>query len=412
LDVAGWRFASTAMPDPYAIAITAEHADLPGGWLYTCAISPDKNAAGIEDDKQYREKRRAEGASSIDLVLESLRGEARVVTPKTNPEFYLPQDECKRVSRFSACAYVRNGGTPPAYGSDWADSELEKTKATMDFTSVFIPSAVLNVSPSLYLALDLGELATNPDIPTSDCVSDIPAAIDALGVLTLGLRAAGLSDGLHERAATLARTSYSQFGGEYDRTLASIGASTAFRHQGNAAEKISRACTDVWSISVGADATHGREDFAQVIRMLEANGHVTRSSEYDCNDMDHFSFVERLEGRQAILWLRSQHAQYRVDFVEDHETGLPRWLTVSAQYEPRDDENFEFSYDQAKVSPDDDGFLARFRWDDENERFVMNYSGPFHIRTIRSLNDILHSIRSVSCCLEQDYPNAPAAQND
>lgn len=408
MDVAGWRFAITEMPDAYLIGITAEHADLPGGWLYTSVISPDKNSEGIEYDRQYREKRKIEGASSIDLALERLRGEARVVTPKTHPEFYLAAAECKRVSRFSACAYVRNGGTPPAYRSDWADAELEKTKATMDFASVFIPSAVLNVRPSIYLSLDLGELAARPDIPTSDCVSDIPAAIDAIGVLTLGLHAAGLTDELNDRTATLARTSYSQFGGEYSRTLASIGAATAFRHQGNAADKIGRACEDVWSIAVGADVTHGREDFARVIRMLEANGHVTGSTEYDCNDLDHFSFVERLEGAHAILWLRSQHAQYRVDFVEDHETQMPRWLTISAQYESHDDENHEFSYDHTKVSPDGDGFLARFRWDDGNERFVMNYSGQFHSRTIRSLNDILHSIRSVSCCLEQDYPYAPA----
>jgi hypothetical protein len=35
----------------------------------------------------------------------------------------------------------------------------------------------------------------------------------------------------------------------------------------------------------------------------------------------------------------------------------------------------------------------------------MNYSGPFHSRTIKNLNDVLFSVRSVSCCLERDYPN-------
>jgi hypothetical protein len=411
IDAAGWRFATTAMPGAHEIAITAERDDQPGGWLYTCVISADKSPAGLEDDRLYREKRKAEGASHIDIVLERLRGEAPRVTPATHPEFYLSQDECKRVSNFSACAYPHNGGMPLTYDRGYAEGSLEEIKASTKFDSAFIPSAVVNVRPSLYLTVELGELASNPDIPTSDAVSDIPAAMDAMGVLTLGLRAAGLSDELRERAASLAQTRYEQYGEEYSRTLASIGAGTAFRYQGNVADKIRQACTDVWSIAAGADATHGRDDFGQVVRMLEANGHVSRSSEYDCNDMDNFCFVERLEDRQGILWIRSQHAQYRVDFLEDHETALPRWLTISAQREPDDDEDFEFSYEHGKVSPEHEGFLARFRWDDGDERFVMNYSGPFHSRTIKNLNDVLFSVRSVSCCLEQDYPNDTSTPN-
>lgn len=412
LEIKGWRFAATTMPGAWDLGFTVERGDEPGGWLYNCGIKPEQNRDGKEDERQYREKRMAEGAKTVDFVLESLRGGPRI-TPASHPQFYLPQDDCTRVSHLSVCGYERNGGMPAIYGKSSDDGDLDSLKASADFGSNYLPARVVRVGINPYLGTDLGavlgDLARNPGIDSADTVLDIPSAAEVIDLLHLGLRAGGFSDQLRERTDGIAKSVFEQYGGEYSRTLNSIGAGTAFRHQGNIGEKLREACTDVWQIAAGADATHGLSDFVHVVRTLEAKGHTSRGSEYDCNDLDDFSFVERLDERRGILWLRNQQGQYRIDFHEDIDDGKPRWLVFSAQDEQQDVEDFEFTYDtDRKVSPDDDDFLARFRWDDEDQRFVMNYSGAFHSRTIKHMASVQFSIRSVSCCLEQDYPDAPA----
>lgn len=404
MTVGGWRFAPTTMSDAWQIGFTADHPTKPGGWLYNCVVEADESPEGLEERHRYREKRKAEGATAAELIMESLDGER--TTRTTHPEFFLPQDECQRVSDFWVCAYASNGGYPDTY-EGYGSDDLETIKGA-DFESGYIRGAVIHVDPSWKLALDFGGARSDPDIPASSTASNPPAGFAAMDLLSGALRASGLLPMLQERAEHLSRTRYDQYGDRYRRTLYSIGAASAYRSSMIGIEHLTRALTEeVWAIAAAADATHGREDFAQAIRLLEAKGHVSTDAEYPCNDQRDFSFIERLEANRGILWVRTQHGQYRVDFTTD-EKAMPINLTVSAQHEPDDDYDFEFSYESDReVSPGDEDFLALFRWDESKGHFVSDHTGPFHIRTIKDLNNVLLTLRSVSCCLEGDYPDEP-----
>ena len=402
VEMRGWRFAAAPLPDPWQIGLTAERDDASGGWLYNCVIHPDLNETGLEQRKEMLASMEADGVPFGEVMVKRLRAEKDLRA--TRPELFTPPDECRRVRQFWVLPYIHNGGLPEIVEDKYSHADLRGTVGQTNFNENFVAGSIVSVRPAFSLAVDLKDDANPPDIPVSSTVSDAPAALEAMELLTAALRYTGISEIAEARTTSLAGTRYSFIGEKEDMLGDSVGAAAAFRSKGLVGSLVGRSCMDLWTAAIGADFTHRRDVFARMIAMLEANGHVSRETEYDCNDLNDLTYLERRDETGGVVWMRTQNGLYRIDFEDDPLTSSPRRLVLSAQHRPVGADDFDYDRDpHAPVLPSDRGFLGRLHWHDEEERFVVNYSGAFSNRTVKDVNGILGAISTVSWSLVQDY---------
>jgi hypothetical protein len=404
----GWTLANAPLKDAWHIGFTAEREGEPGGWLYNCLVYPEQSKDGKAAEKARADEMRANGADETKILFSrlDLKGADKV----EHTEYFLIQDECPRLETFVVCGYAKDGGMRPLYDG-YGKPSLGKIIDENKFKG-YMTTGIIEADPSLYLAMDFGTSERpNPDIPTSYAMSDVPSGMEAMELVTKALRLSGLTSEIDAKAKSMVDVSYAEYSSRgVKRALSALGLAEVYRQQGLLTYHLGRTISDIWQASAAADITRERGNFATAIRLLEANSHTTADTEYDCNDLDDWSFVSRLGDDKGVLWLRTQHGQYRIDFVENQETRDLLSLTFSAQHDPEDydyESEVVFDYDTSrKVMPDEKGFLGRVRWDKESNSFVMNFSGDWHSRTIKDLNGVILAIGSVACCLEQDYDTA------
>lgn len=397
----GWTLASAPLRDAWHIGFTAEREGEPGGWLYNCLVQSQKSQAGIAAEEARADKMRAAGADETDIMLSQIS--LKDGDEPNSPAHFLPQDECPRLDRFVVCGYAKDGGMRPLYDG-YGTPSLSKIIGEDKFKG-YMQTGIIEARPSIYLAYGLD---SNPDIPTSYAMSDVPAGLEAMELVTKALRLSGLSSETEAKTISMADVTYAEYSSRpSNRLISALGLAEVYRQQGLFTHHLASTICEVWQVAAAADITRNRGNFSTAIKLLEAHGHASLDTEYDCNDLDDSSFVERLADDRGVLWIRTQHGQYRVDFVEEQETGTLLALTFSAQHEPEDydyEDEHEFDYETSrKVSPEDKGFLARVRWDQDAEAFVMNFSGDWNTRTIKDLNGVILAVGTVACCLEDDY---------
>lgn len=413
---AGWVFRSVDSGRHDYLAFVAEHEDQPGGWLYNSKIAMVMTPEGKEALKTADEAMRLELVEAQALLPEADRKPVNRFTTAfmddspakvaviADPANYLHQDDCDSIDKLSVCAYFRDG-MPPSY-SDLGRDTLDEVLA--DFDKSYILTRVVEARPSVHRRLGLQR---NPLMPSQRVAGDIPASIEGMRVMGLGIVAAGLAGVVDARLSELSGVRYEHVGNELEGTIDALGMSAVVRDRGLVGRNVEDTIISLWFAAAASDAKKTSEDFNIVLRLLREHGHTTNDNEFECNDAEDYYFVQDFGDGRGILWLRTQHGQYRIDFEEDVDGGPLRTMVISAQHDPsleyggEDIEGFEYSFDAAAaVGPGKEGFLARFVWDDENEVYHLMDAGSFSGRTIRDLNVLMRSMPSVSCCLEDQYP--------
>lgn len=412
----GWHFRAVDTGMHHSLSFVAEHEDEPGGWFYNCAISmkmtPEGEAAlRAADEAMVVEFAEAQAKLPVAdrkpvhrFSTSFMDDSPEKVAVKADPANFIHQDECPHVQKFAVCPYYRNGMPPiySGYSRDGLESILKE-----DYANGWVSARTVDVRPSIYLQHGINQ---KPHMPTSTVVGDIPTSLVGMKVLGFGIQAADMVADVNARIKDLSEMQYVYFGSERGGVIDALGVAAAVQDLGLVEDSVHDLAVDLWKAAAAADATHAAVDFNIVLRLLREHGHTTCDDEFECNDAEDYSFVEEIDEGRGILWLRTQHGQYRIDFIEDANGGPLRRMMISAQHDPsleyggEDIVDFEYSLDGShQIDSGQEGFLAVLEWDDERIAYEVTEVGSFEGRTIRDLNGVLGKIGSVSCILEGEY---------
>ncbi|MEP3666543.1 MAG: hypothetical protein ABJN42_07395 [Roseibium sp.] len=132
--------------------------------------------------------------------------------------------------------------------------------------------------------------------------------------------------------------------------------------------------------------SHGMKDALDVIDRLEELGFNSPDNTYECNDMRDICHVED-EDEIKRFHLRTEHGRYQMDVEET--TGK---IQVSKN---------RLVGDFMLMDRDDPSSLSEI-WSGRDATDPLHI--PYTMRMVRDLNNVILSLSSISCCLEEDHP--------
>ena len=285
----------------------------------------------------------------------------------------------------------------------FADDEGNKPAAYSD-TAPTLAKVLESVSEGKWSHGTVGEFRPTKDhlelepSDSSNRIMSVSGALAALNALSDGFHALGLDNEVKSRGDIVAGWSYIHFGEDKDVRLAEEAQGAVYSDSGIAGPISFDVTWEFWKNVTEVDLSARAEQIAEVIDMLKEHGFTSLDNQYECNDMDDFGHVAMDGPKTGTLWVRTQNGHYGVRFADSggHLTKL-----VMARVSEAD-----FGRAPLVIAQEGGGFLGSFdavqaegKW---VPRFVTSRIGRFHDRTIRNINNVLLTLESMHCCLEED----------
>lgn len=397
LAFAGWTLRGVEGPDRWDLPMIIERNG--AGFVINCQITPELTV----DAQQKYDELRARRSMRLAAVKDSLSAQENA-TAKWKVRFsdkdpdeealkaeafsWKPISECRFVEEVNCVAFGSDGGMLDKYALG-KFATLEAILAE-GFRDAYHPTLVFEASPCQ--SFDRG-YKPNPEIDISTRVANFGSALFALHVAGTFFKQAGLQDEVAARAAERARLQYTYIG-EEDEAPSVIEAGAAAVPFGIVTFRSDMDLHDFWKATAAIDVRTGAQDHSDMIRLLRDHGHVSPEHEYECNADDH-SWLDQKTDNTGILWIRGQNGQYRIDYTQDDagkvtELAVARWR--------------EKEFDGEEVVNDlDPRFVASFK--QEEGRMVPSRFAIHTMRKVRDLDNVLFAMRSIPCCLAEDYKN-------
>lgn len=397
LEMAGWSLRGVDSPDRWDLTMILEKDG--SGYVINCEIEPELTEAAEELDQKFSARKWERLDAIKDAMSPEEYAKARMETifqaddpeeqaMRADPRSWKQISECLHVREVRCAAFGSKDGNMPAEWSVDGFSSLEEVMKT-GFRKGYQPTQVFKVRPCY--SFDMG-WRNNPEIDISAWVANYGSALMALHVTGIFIEEAGLLDEVEKRSLERCSIQYGYIGDDQNTPIIEAGAAAV-----NVTGQVTLASyMDVgqfWRQTAAIDVRSGESDYDIMIRMLRDNGHTSPDNEFQCNDADDYSWLQELEDGEGILWVRGQNGQYRVDYKRDGDDVFTA-LKVSRCAE------HEFNATEA-LAVTDPGYVAAFRL--EEGIMVPGKFPSMTMRRIRDLNNVLFTLRSVTCCLEEDY---------
>ncbi len=342
----GWTLRSVKSESPYRESIVLQPRDGTGGYIFNIQRSIRKGF-----DKQGK---------STGL---------------------LPPEACTDVESISCIAFSAKRTNPDSYSlARGVLPVLAKVEPGQYQGQVF------KYRPSL--TMKYGE----PALAIVD-LSEIGAAVFAMQTLSEGLAAIGLHSSVEDRLRSLESAAYRHFETEERGLLAAIGAGAVVRDGGCVGDSVATFIETFTSRSAAIDVSTRIREIVEIAERLEANGHVSRRTEY--GDEDDFAHVVPNGDEGRSMFLKTQNHQFRIDIGPLDGNGNPEQVTVGLP-KRRDGEIPDY---------EERGFIGQFDLVGSEEgrvEYEATMFGSVDSRHLIAFNDFAFSIDSLHSALEYD----------
>jgi hypothetical protein len=295
----------------------------------------------------------------------------------------LPPEACTDVESISCIAFSAKKTNPDAYSLARAPLPvLAKVETGQHQGRVFKCRPSLTMRWGGEAALGIVEL------------SEIGGAIFAMQTLSEGLAAMGLDRRIEERLRSLEDAAYRHFETEELGLLAAIGAGAVVRDGGCVGDSVATFVETFASRSAAIDVSTRIRELIEIAERLEANGHVSRRTEY--GDEDDVAYITSNGDEGRSMFLKTQNHQFRVDIGPLDANGNPEQVTVGLP-KRRDGEIPDY---------DDRGFIGQFDLVGSEEgrvEYDATMFGSVDSRHLIAFNDFAFTVDSLHSSLECDY---------
>lgn len=401
-DIDGWRFETLQLPSRLDLGFTMSKDG--SGYLVRTKLYPDMTdeANGkMEAFHRQRWQRLAEAKAEQNLEGEDYESAKwKIVFTdripeedaiKKDPSSYKAAEDCPHVHEVLCVAFSTNGMPPEGRSVGECPTLKEILASGLD---VYQPSKIFEIRPEM--SFDRG-WAKHPSLPPMADVRDFEAALQSLLIAGEGMRAAGLMSKVSDFASSRRNTQYEFIGDEQSSPIIEFAAASVVP-EGIVTGRTVDAMASLWHLTAALDATDALQDILSVVEILSANGHTSSAQHYDCNDWDDFCWTEKADGGEVSIWLQGQNGEYRIDLLPSEGVlDLLRLSRVSAR---------EYRGGSASAKPDA-RLICEFQ--SSPDGLMPHAFEEMTMRRIRDVNNILFSLRSVACCLEDDYSGTDPA---
>lgn len=237
------------------------------------------------------------------------------------------------------------------------------------------------------LDIPLSSYVRHQDMLEWSSLARMNGSVDiALNLLSDMLVANGLDQMVHSRDAEISTQSWVCYGGT--RFAEMMEAANAAMHEsrglvdGDVIDKLA----DLSARLAAVDMTARLPDLQTLVDLLPGHGHVNAEHQYDGAGSDQYVWIEQDEFCDTI------HSET--------QNGI---FTTFLERDPATGEIARVSCEEKNL-----GKIGRFVM--ENDKLCADYAGaapadriPYKIELVRSMNDLVSNLASLSCCLEDDY---------
>ncbi|MNU29059.1 hypothetical protein D3C71_175060 [compost metagenome] len=343
----GWTLKSTGSESPYRECLVLQPRDGTGGYLFNI-------------QRSIRKGYDAQGKSTG----------------------LLPPEMCTEVESISCIAFSAKKTNPDAYSLARGTLPVLSRVETEQYDG-----RVFKCRPSLTMrwggeaALGIVELG------------EIGAAIFAMQTLSEGLAAMGLERRIEERLRSLEDAAYNHFETEERALLPAIGVGAVVRDGGCVGESVETFVeTFAWR-SAAIDVSTRMRELLAIADKLEANGHVSRRTEY--GEDDDVAHVIRNGDDGRSLFIKTQNHQFRIDIGPLDANGNPQQVAVGVP-KKRDGEIPDY---------EERGFIGQFDLvgsEDGRVEYETTMFGSVDSRHLIAFNDFAFTIDSLHSELDYD----------
>lgn len=374
------------------------------GYFFNCAIRPEMTSSASAAAEVFFKRKQQSFALLKETLAPEDVGRAKYrhffvdLDPeeealKADPGSYLDPAECMKLQRFDCSAFGKVAR--PEGWDDGTPSPLEKV-IRMPFGEWHSEGVFGFSYPWDFDSEDA------PRMDTMDRYGDPNASLVALSMLGKAIDAAGLGDILAKRRDRFADIAYSQLelGGKYEqhdrlsRLVAEMAVGSVYEDGGCAAGRTQGLVSEFWQMSSAAEFDSSRADLEVMRSLLREHGHTHSENEMESGDMDDYAWLDEDAEGGYVLWLRSQHGQYRIECRGDEEHAAISIARTGRR---------AFDHSPRPILPGEPGFIISFATDPRSEKTEVVSAAQFTTRKMRDLANVLFSIRSVTCSLEMEY---------
>lgn len=404
IQVNGWEMRPVQTRSRWNLAFVAENPDLPGGYLFNMKIRPEFTDVASKKYMEMEERRFAHVYQIEDL---DARQSAWIDTLLTaNPEeealradpanFKTPRD-CGVLEGLSCWAFRDGNGNQPSALGDNSSASLEELLAG-DLDGRDRSGRAFHARSSSELRRDK---EGRPKLEEAETGTARFAAIEAMLLLDEAICQIGLKGEVEERARSFADVEFCNLNSPGYEIPALVGYGCVYRDGGRMSLGTVGTIIDFWEQRECVALDRHSDRFVSMVRLLAANGHMSRDNEHDSSDIDDWAWVDETSDTAGVLWLRTRGTQLRMEYALDDDGENLEVLYVA--------ETGRKQYDAVPV-PDaaEPGYLGTFARTEGG--FVADPIGLFTPSTYVALDKALGAIISVSRALEEDYGASTSRQ--
>jgi hypothetical protein len=392
VDYAGWRLRTEPSRRKWTTLFVLEEIGGSGGYLFSIALRPRKTDEALDRIRTATAGLELEIEAITDPELRLQKRYDSIMNPshevskiEADPSSYLPEDLSMEINQIACCAFATGGSSPAGFDDEGATPfELETAAIIGLEDSDHMPGMVFSFQPS-----NLFAIGDDPELPPGRIVGDLGSALDVLHRLGGMISHVGLAADVAERNRRLGGAAYAHFGDATRDRLLELAAGSVHRDGGLVGERSVAAVLGAWSVACGRIVSANAASLGSAIRLLHEQGHVDEESAY-C-EYDDLLHVEEMSEHSGILWVSTQHHQYRADYVLDND-GILCELHLST------------SEGMAQVpAPGEPGFLGSYRFASEGNGYSeMRRIGPYRGNVMRALNDLTGAVGMAREGLSED----------
>lgn len=304
---------------------------------------------------------------------------------RKDPSSYKSTEDCLHVEEVLCVAFAPKGKAPEGRSVDGCATLKEILASGFE---AYLPSKIFEIRPEM--SFDRG-WSKNPSLPALADVRDFEAALCSLRIAGAGIRAAGLMPKVSDFVSSRKDTQYTFIGDDQSSPVFEYAAASVVP-EGVVTSRTSEAVSAFWQLTAALDARQAASDIVSVAGTLAAKGHTSSKACYACNDDDDFAWIEEDHDGPTVIWLRGQNGSYRIETsIVEGDLDALRLSRISRS---------TFNGGSASLSSDE-RFICEFRAGGEGlEPFEFE---EMTMRRVRDVNNVLLTLGSVSCCLDDDY---------
>lgn len=402
----GWVAEPVAMESPWNIAFKIGTKQPEAGYFFNCAVHPVMTPQAVEVARKIH-KRKQEAFAALKETLDPSEVEKakfkhfyvdkdpEEVSLKSDLASYLDPRDCPAIDALECRAFGR--AARPQGWEDGTPAPLPKVLKTP--IGEWCSEMVFDFS----YPWDFGHpYKASPRMESLGRYGDMNANIVAIRMLGEAITAAGLSKLVSDRRELFRDIAYefATLGGKYElsdklsKLVIEIAVGSVFEDGGCIADLTTQVVGDFWGMTAATDFDGGQRDFTVMKHLLREHGHISADTGMECGDMDDFAWLVEKSETEGTIWLTNQHGQYRVDYLDDGNSVLTTIARTGKD---------AFVHNPRPIAPGQQGFLIAFRTDRLGEPSEVEAAAEFSTRSMKDLNNVLFSMRSVCCCLEEEY---------